>query len=129
MYQRLTPVLLEIDLLVTIARTFRVARFVRSRSVVKTSSRINWYWFFHNSYLFSPRWWWKALREQRKQAKADTSGVDRQDAARFRRGSVADKQRPSWGVLQLGILAALKAQAEAPPHWLLLVLWLVFRCS
>ena len=113
MYQRLTPVPLEIDLLVTIARTFRVARFVRSRSVVKTSSRINWYWFFHNSYLFSPRWWWKALREQRKQAKADTSGVDRQDAARFRRGSVADKQRPSWGVLQLGILAALKAQAEA----------------
>ena len=113
MYYRLRPVPLEIDLLVTIARTFRVARFVRSRTVVKTSSRINWYWFFHNSHLFSPRWWWENLRERRRQANADASGVDRADAARFRRGSITDKQRPSWGVLQLGILAALKAQAEA----------------
>jgi class 3 adenylate cyclase len=50
-------------------------------------------------------WWWKTVREQQKKAHSARTGADG--------GDPDDPKRPSWGVLQLGILAALKAQAEA----------------
>mmetsp|Transcript_1762 Transcript_1762/g.3417 ORF Transcript_1762/g.3417 Transcript_1762/m.3417 type:complete len:1158 (-) Transcript_1762:1419-4892(-) len=41
----------EIDLLITIAKTARIARFIRSSTAVKISSKVNWY------NLVNPFWW------------------------------------------------------------------------
>jgi class 3 adenylate cyclase len=87
-----------LDLLITIARTARVARFVRSREVAKFTSQINWYWLLHHSHHINPRWHWDNFRERRRQARLATLGEDSGE---------------SGEVLQTGVLAAVKAPAEA----------------
>jgi hypothetical protein len=44
----------ELDLLLTIAKTARVARFIRSMTAVKLSSKVNWYGILN---LVNPMWY------------------------------------------------------------------------
>ena len=113
-YRRFRPVQLELNLLIIIARTARVARFVRNPALVNACSKVNWYWLFHNSYRFNPVWYWNMCRERRRQAHLASMGVDGGEAGQFNKPNTKRApKRSSWGVLQIGVLAAVKAQAEA----------------
>jgi class 3 adenylate cyclase len=112
-YNRLRPVDLEVDLLITIARTARVARFVRSREVAKFTSQINWYWLYHHSHRINPLWHWNNFRERRRQAHLATLRGGSEEPGHFTAKQKRAHKRTSWGVLQIGVLAAVKAQAEA----------------
>jgi hypothetical protein len=109
---RLRPVPLELDLLITIARCARAARFVRSRTVVNASNGINWYWICTQLKWLNPVFYWKRIRKQRRQAHLASLGVTGDVSGGFVQNTTEDK-RNSWGVLQIGILAAVRAQAEA----------------
>ena len=49
----------EYSLLFTIAKTARVARFIRSTTAMTLASKVNWYLILS---LFNPLWWWKKMR-------------------------------------------------------------------
>jgi class 3 adenylate cyclase len=52
------PIRPEIALLVTIGKTARIARFIRSSTAIKISSKVNWYWFLN---LINPFWYLQSL--------------------------------------------------------------------
>jgi class 3 adenylate cyclase len=109
---RLRPVGMELNLLIQIARCARLARFVRSRTVINASNQINWYWFFKHVKFCNPLFYYKRIRNNRRQARLESLGtVD--ESTSFVQTSRGGDKRTSWGVLQIGILAAVRAQAEA----------------
>ena len=75
-----SPVELQPDLLVTIAKTARVARFIRSTTAVKISSKVNWFRLLD---IINPFWWWLLiqrslrLRRRRVQRKSSSNNQDR----------------------------------------------------
>jgi class 3 adenylate cyclase len=105
----LQPSELQIDLLFTIFRTARVARFVRSRTVCKTSSDVNWYWLTDR---LNPLWHWGNYREERRLDALEDQQAAAGGESSGRRSKKKKKSGISWGVLQLGLLAAVKAQME-----------------
>ena len=107
-HSRFAPTPLQLNFFITIARSARVARFVRSRTVDKFTSRINWYWFFHNGHAFNPFWYWRMYRQEKEEARLAKLGVDPESSLKRTSNS-----RSSKGGFQLGVLAAIKAQAEA----------------
>lgn len=112
---RIKPVNLEMNLLITIARCARMARFVRSRTVVNASNQINWYWVFRHLKWCNPFFYYRRIRKQRRKAQLEAIPVGALDESTdfvVPTSRVGDK-RTSWGVLQIGILAAVRAQAEA----------------
>ena len=112
-YTRLRPVELELDLLITIARTARVAPFVRCRKVVQFISQINWYWLFHHSHYINPLWHWNNFRERRRQAHLASLGEDNGEPGQLTAKQKRARKWNSWGLLQTAELAAVKANAEA----------------
>lgn len=108
--RRLVPVDLQVDLLVTIARTARVARFIRASAVVKTSCKINWYSVLQR---FDPMWYWQKFRRSRQpeqpQSESTVSTFSERDSKK--RSQLI--RRSSWGMLSIGALAAVKAQRQA----------------
>lgn len=106
---------LEFNLLVVIARTARCARFVQSRSVVALSNKVNWFWALNQLKWLNPLYHYDRFHSHRqRQQQLNTisslavAGIDRSAI-----GSRDDDRKNSWGVLQIGILAAVHAQAEA----------------
>jgi class 3 adenylate cyclase len=104
---------MEFTLLLTIVRCARVARFVRSRTMGNASNKIKWYWILHQSKYFNPLFYWKKIRKQRRQAHLISLGVTGDDSTSFVKNANREDKRTSWGVLHIGILAAVRAQAEA----------------
>lgn len=104
------PVQLELELLVTIARTARVARFIRASTVVKTSSKVNWYWLYER---ISPTWCLKKLRGRNSSHDGSPGSLD-QDAndpegfTSKNRDAHGGTRQASWGRLQWGVLTAVK---------------------
>jgi len=98
---------LEIDLLITIVRCARVARFVSSKIVVNASNRINWYWLFHRLNFVNPFFYWK-----RRQARLASLGVTGDDSKTFLQSNRQEK-RTTWGDVHIGVLAAIRATAQA----------------
>ena len=47
---------LVIEIIIAILRTLRVSRFIKTSAVVKTSSKVNWYWLPDR---LSPRFWFR----------------------------------------------------------------------
>lgn len=103
---------MELNLLVTIARSARWARFVRSRTVINASNQINWYWVFKHLKWCNPVFYYKRFRNQRQKARLETLRTVNESTS-FVQASRPGDRRTSWGVLQIGILAAVRAQAEA----------------
>lgn len=102
---------LEIDLLITIARSTRAARFVQSRTMVNASNIINWYGFIKRLQWHNPLSYYKRYREQRRVA---LGAIDESSSSLLQTSQQShDGKKTSWGALQIGILAAVRAQAEA----------------
>ena len=104
------PIQLELELLVTIARTARVARFIRASTVVKTSSKLNWYWLYER---ITPSWYLKRLRQRNSSHDVSLSSLDpdangAEGFSSRSRDNHGAKRQASWGSLQWGVLAAVK---------------------
>lgn len=114
-YNRLRPVHIEVNLLLTIVRCARAARFVRSHTVVDAISKINWFWIVNQFNYLNPVNYWQKIRTQQRQAHLASLGVTGDESTVFVPNSTApeDDRRTSWGVLQVGVLAAVRAQADA----------------
>lgn len=109
----------EVDLLLTIAKTLRVARFIRSSTAVKISSKVNWYWFFN---AVNPVWWWHSCRSRiaNKRNKREQERISELASENMGGGGGGDDltertlaRRKSWGVIGLGALSAAKAAKAA----------------
>ena len=108
------PVELHWELLVTIGRTARVARFIRASTVVKTSSKVNWYWLYQR---INPMWYWQAIRRRASTRNIDPDGMNgdgqNDGSGGGSKGPRSLVRQGSWGGVQLGVLAAVKkAQLE-----------------
>ena len=117
---------LELNLLIVIARTARCARFVQSRAVVGLSNKVNWFWALNqikwmNPFYYYDRFHRHQIQQQQMNAAVSSLGVeggmgstrgvgDRHDEKMMNNNSSSNN---SWGALQIGILAAVHAQAEA----------------
>lgn len=112
-YNTFRPVKLELDLLITIARTARVARFIQCRSLAKFTSQINLYWLFHCSHHINPLWLWNNFRERRRPAHLDNLGGDGDQSGQFTAKQKQTSKRSSWRFLPNGVLAKVKVQAKA----------------
>lgn len=105
----------ETPLLVTIGKTARVARFIRSSTLVKISSKINWYLLFR---LFNPLCWWQTAQRKmgRKGSSTEMTAADPTAMPTAESSNVSRKKDlvrdASWGGIGLGALAAVKAQAR-----------------
>jgi class 3 adenylate cyclase len=107
----------ETALLVTIGKTARVARFIRSSAAVKISSKINWYLLFR---LFNPFCWLQTTRRKMgrggsrrgssTEMTADPTATSTSDGSNVRKKDLM--RDASWGGIGLGALAAVKAQAK-----------------
>eukprot|EP00538_Stauroneis_constricta_P012643 CAMPEP_0119572494 /NCGR_PEP_ID=MMETSP1352-20130426/44648_1 /TAXON_ID=265584 /ORGANISM="Stauroneis constricta, Strain CCMP1120" /LENGTH=1126 /DNA_ID=CAMNT_0007622179 /DNA_START=152 /DNA_END=3532 /DNA_ORIENTATION=+ len=103
---RFEPVELEQVLLVTIFRTLRVARYVRSHSVVKRSSKIDWLWFYHNSFVLNP-FRRRDRRKKKRLSDPDNTETDMSEMSRLR-----ERRRGSWKMLQLVVLSTVRARRQ-----------------
>jgi class 3 adenylate cyclase len=105
---RALPVALEIQLLVTIGRTARVARFIRASTVVKTSSKVNWYWLYQR---MNPLWHWTNYRQSKSSRQKSSHSLDVDGATSelgYKPRETKNGVRGSWGGVQLGVMAAVK---------------------
>ena len=92
----------EVDLLITIAKTARIARFIRSSTAVKISSKLNvWYKFVN------PFWWCGCLLRRRRDEEGANADDSQDNATRN-----PLLRRSSWGVTGLGVAAAAAARAK-----------------
>ena len=96
---RAIPVNLQKELFVVIGRTVRVARFIRASTVVKASSRINWYLLVQ---LLNPLWYIERCRRRRRNGKEESSLFESNDK----------QPRSSWGNLSATTLAYVQASAH-----------------
>ena len=102
------PVELQLQLLITIGRTARIARFIRASTVVKTSSKVNWYWLYQR---INPLWYWQSYRRKSsRQLSSNSLDGDATDAGYSTGGNRSRGlvRQASWGGVQLGVLAAVK---------------------
>ena len=88
----------EIHLLITISKTARVARFIRSSTAVEISSKINWYNFI------DPYWWCGCCLRRRRNDDDSTAT----DASRTR----SSLQHGSWGGMGLASAVARSRARE-----------------
>jgi class 3 adenylate cyclase len=99
----------DLHLLLVIARTARCARFVHARGVVSTTNKVNWYWAWNQLQWLNPFFYHRRYRTQRRQSAIPSLGITGEDSTI----PGDEEKKSSWGVLQIGILAAVHAQAEA----------------
>ena len=124
----------EFSLLFTVAKTARVARFIRSTTAIKLSSRVNWYWFWN---LVNPFWYWTGcLTAFRRKHSENNNASGSAESGPKRSGSSSEltpdrndsdsnlgasatsgpKKRlmrsSSWGGLGLGTLAMVQANSR-----------------
>jgi class 3 adenylate cyclase len=108
----------ETELLVTIAKTARVARFIRSSAAVKMSSKINWYLLFS---FFNPLSWMQATQRRMgrggsRRGSSTEMTVDPTSTASLEASHALRKQKiirdATWTGISLGALAAVKAKQE-----------------
>ena len=123
----------ELALLLTVAKTARVARFIRSTTAIKLSSRVNWYWFLN---LVNPFWYWTVCRSalcRRTKYPESNAATGSAEAPPKRTGSSGDLtpdrndsesnlgtssvkrglvRSSSWGGIGLGTLALVQAKTR-----------------
>jgi len=113
-----SPVEYELQLLVSIGRTARVARFIRTSTVVKTSSKVNWYWMYQR---VNPVWYWQNFQRWRRGKRNDRNSAfpsrnasmqSREEAYNNSGNSRGNNnglvRHASWGGVQLHVLAAVQ---------------------
>ncbi|CAJ1936529.1 unnamed protein product [Cylindrotheca closterium] len=93
----------EIELLLTIARTARVVRFIRSRTVVNMSNKVNWYWAFEKLRWLDPFYCRRKLRKKKKPTQRNSLGMATEHNPRAGMGTAA---------YQRGISAAVQVREE-----------------
>eukprot|EP00980_Cylindrotheca_fusiformis_P031523 scaffold26496_cov113-Cylindrotheca_fusiformis.AAC.6 len=110
-------------LLLTIARSARMARFVRSRNVVNLSNQVNWYWAFDKLKWLNPFFCRRKLRPKPKSSPRISLGIGGDEPGPLVQ-THGDDKRNSLGpdVLQMGMSAAVRAREEAeskeaPGRW------------
>mmetsp|Transcript_19347 Transcript_19347/g.41657 ORF Transcript_19347/g.41657 Transcript_19347/m.41657 type:complete len:1150 (+) Transcript_19347:227-3676(+) len=99
----------EFGLLFTIAKTARVARFIRSTGAIKLSSRVNWFAIFN---FFNPLWYLSKCRKTthtteeklRTSASLEMAGSAGRVSAESRNGT---RRNSSWGRAGLGAAASV----------------------
>ena len=100
------PVAFELQLLITIGRTARVARFIQASTVMK--SKVNWYWVFQR---INPHRYWTNYR--RRISLQSSNSLEIEDTSKSEVGNKGRDSksgiRSSWGGVHLGVLATLKA--------------------
>lgn len=110
-----SPVELDIDLYVTIGKTTRVARFIRSSTAVKISSRVNWYLFLN---IVNPYWWWQKLSNSmhNREPNQTPSELEFVRSSSLGGGAAGEgghratmSRRASWSGLGLHALATVRA--------------------
>lgn len=74
----------EIELLLTIARTARVVRFIRSRAVVNLTNKVNWYWGFEKLQYLDPFYCRRTLRKKEQPDKRVSLGMTAGDSSAAR---------------------------------------------
>lgn len=116
-YKRLRPVDLEFNLLVVIARSARCARFVQHRHVVGVSNKINWFWVTKYLKWLDPCFYIQHCRRKLRQSRISSMGVGAGEPGNFTADGIGeeteDDKRNPFGMLQVGILAAVHAQVDA----------------
>jgi hypothetical protein len=107
----------EFNLLVVIARSGRCARFVLHRMVVGASSKINWFWMSKSLEWLNPCFQYRQYRRKLYQSRSTSMGVVGGEPGNFAPDitvvQTGEDKKTSWGLLQVGILAAVHAQSEA----------------
>jgi len=63
---------LVIEIIIAILRTLRVSRFIKTSAVVKTSSKVNWYWLPDR---LSPRFWFRKCCGKGSKSAKDGGGI------------------------------------------------------
>jgi class 3 adenylate cyclase len=92
----------NINFIVLILKTARVARLVPSTKVVALSERINLYWYIER---IIPVFWWNKYRERQERAQRAKDNIEGRKGSKLVR-------RSSWGGLEIAALAAVKAKAD-----------------
>jgi len=96
----------EIELLLTIARSARVVRFIRSRTVVNMSNKVNWYWAFEKLRWLDPFYCRRKLRKKKKPNQRDSLGMATEQPSSAPAGGLPP------GVYQRGMTAAVQARED-----------------
>lgn len=119
------PVHFNVSLLIAIAQTARIARFIRSSQALKLSGRINWNLMCN---MLNPAWWYHRYiqrgRRHRKSASSTTKmeyssgelGSETAASAAALRNSgnkSSATRRMTWNNIGLGVVAIVKANADA----------------
>jgi class 3 adenylate cyclase len=92
-----SPVERDRSLLLVIAKTARVARMIKSSTVVEISSKVNFYWYFER---LTPSWYYQKYLEKREKAR------------RLAEENDAGRKKTSWSALELAAIAAVKQKAQ-----------------
>jgi class 3 adenylate cyclase len=110
-------------LLLTIARSARVDRFVRSRTVINMSNQVNWYGAFDKLRWLNPFFCRRKLRQKKQRTSRISVGMAGEESGSFAGTHGDDKGNALGpGVLQMGISAAVRAREEieareTAPRW------------
>jgi class 3 adenylate cyclase len=110
-------------LLLTIARSARVDRFVRSRTVINMSNQVNWYGAFDKLRWLNPFFCRRKLRQKEQRISGFSVSTAGEEPGSFAGTHGDDKGNALGpGVLQMGISAAVRAREEieareTAPRW------------
>ena len=98
------PLDMDVPLLVVVAKVSRVARLIRSATVVELANWINFYWYVER---LNPWWYWNEYKE----AKERKRRLTREAEEKKRRETRGLMRRASWGALEVATRAAVKTHA------------------
>jgi class 3 adenylate cyclase len=110
------PIETDTDLLLAVVKAARIARFLRSSAAETLASRINWYRLYN---LIRPRAWINSclcgFGRLSRTIETDTFDASSRGSLRSDSNGPEDGmlRRSSWGGVGLGVLAAIRAKAEA----------------
>ena len=97
-----------LDLLAVIGKTARVARFIRSSTAVKISSKVNWFLMLN---FINPLYWWSRFQSHRRAARARSAARARESGLPTEITTFHDERviRKSWTEIILGTKTMLKS--------------------
>lgn len=108
----------DLSLLVTICKTARVARFIRSNVALKISSKVNWFWLLN---LINPCWYFRCfvqiihticdscfMGRNENRGTRRPSGLDEFTISTAKTDYQPHRRRSTWGGLGLGALAVIR---------------------
>eukprot|EP00522_Entomoneis_paludosa_P013153 CAMPEP_0172451694 /NCGR_PEP_ID=MMETSP1065-20121228/9625_1 /TAXON_ID=265537 /ORGANISM="Amphiprora paludosa, Strain CCMP125" /LENGTH=1163 /DNA_ID=CAMNT_0013203661 /DNA_START=207 /DNA_END=3698 /DNA_ORIENTATION=+ len=112
------------SLLFTIAKTARVARFIRSTTAIKLSSKVNWFGLFN---LLNPLWYFSRCRRmcsapvstEEKLRNSSSTEMHLRTPSDSSMGARGANRNQGWGQIRMGALAAVRSRRNGRPNALL----------